>query len=82
MSKCYSRALDGIDVPVPPPSVQYYQYAQQQRQLMNSPDGDRLIEYWERQLCGELPIMELSTKVGSAPLASHTRTISLLQQTY
>jgi hypothetical protein len=57
MSKGYSRALDGVDVPLPPPAFQYHQYAQQQRQLMKSADGDRLIEYWERQLCGALSFL-------------------------
>lgn len=52
MSKSYSRELDGIDEPLLPPSMQYFQFAQQQRLLMKNPEGDRLLEYWERQLVG------------------------------
>lgn len=52
LSRYYTWQEMGVDAVLPPPEMQYTDFAQTQRQIMSSPEGDRLLEYWERQLCG------------------------------
>jgi amino acid adenylation domain-containing protein len=50
------------NTPVMPPLVwQYSDYVQEQALMLASPEGDRLWSYWQKQLAGELPVLNLPT---------------------
>ncbi|BAZ33597.1 amino acid adenylation domain-containing protein (plasmid) [Cylindrospermum sp. NIES-4074] len=44
-----------------PPAVHSYEYVHWQNTIINSPEGERLWDYWEQQLAGELPMLNLPT---------------------
>jgi amino acid adenylation domain-containing protein len=46
---------------VPPLALQYTDYAYWQAQVLDGPPGERLWEYWRRQLGGRLPVLNLPT---------------------
>jgi hypothetical protein len=46
--------------PAPLP-LQYADYVTRQEQMLNSPEGERLWTYWQKQLAGELPVVDLPT---------------------
>jgi amino acid adenylation domain-containing protein len=45
-----------------PPAMQYRDYVAWQERLLAGEDGERLRKYWEEQLKGELPVLELPTE--------------------
>ena len=44
-----------------PPLCQYTDYVREQALMLASPEGERLWSYWQKQLAGELPILNLPT---------------------
>jgi amino acid adenylation domain-containing protein len=46
---------------VEPLEVSYQDYVQWQQQMLFGPRGGRLLEYWQQQLAGELPVLNLNT---------------------
>ena len=44
-----------------PLPLQYSDYVRRQEQMLNSAEGDRLWSYWQKQLAGELPVIDLPT---------------------
>jgi amino acid adenylation domain-containing protein/non-ribosomal peptide synthase protein (TIGR01720 family) len=44
-----------------PPAVHSYEYVHWQNTIINSPEGERLWDYWQQQLAGELPMLNLPT---------------------
>jgi amino acid adenylation domain-containing protein len=57
----YSEETGGGRTKVPSPRLQYSDYVQWQADLLAGPQGDRLWNYWQHQLAGELPVLELPT---------------------
>ncbi|MCC5622120.1 condensation domain-containing protein, partial [Nostoc sp. CHAB 5715] len=50
------------NTPVMPPLVwQYTDYVREQALMLASPEGERLWNYWQKQLAGELPVLNLPT---------------------
>ncbi|MEH2169755.1 MAG: amino acid adenylation domain-containing protein [Nostoc sp.] len=50
------------NTPVMPPLVwQYTDYVREQALMLASPEGERLWSYWQKQLAGELPVLNLPT---------------------
>ncbi|HEX5885107.1 MAG TPA: AMP-binding protein, partial [Pyrinomonadaceae bacterium] len=41
--------------------LQYSDYVRRQEQMLRSPEGDRLWAYWQKQLAGDLPVIDLPT---------------------
>jgi amino acid adenylation domain-containing protein len=73
----YHSENTGHTAILPPIDSQYRDFVQWQRQMLASPVGDNLWEYWEKQLAGELPILKLPTDRPRPPIqnyhgASHT----------
>ena len=48
-------------VKLPHPSVQYADYLRWQEAMLKGPEGEALWDYWERNLEGELPFLNLPT---------------------
>lgn len=46
-------------ISLPPLLVTYDHYVRQQTDMLAGPKGDRLRAYWLKQLCGEVPVLEL-----------------------
>ncbi|HEU4321538.1 MAG TPA: MupA/Atu3671 family FMN-dependent luciferase-like monooxygenase [Roseiflexaceae bacterium] len=61
LGELYGAARDGRAPTLPPPRTTYSAAAQQQAALLAGPAGDRLWGYWQDQLVGELPILDLPT---------------------
>ncbi len=56
------RALTDPAAPaLPPPPIQYGDFAAWQRRTMDGPAAARQLDYWRRQLGGELPVLDLAT---------------------
>ncbi len=61
---------DGAD-PLPPPGeTPYEQFVAEQRQLVDSDEGARQLEYWRKVLGSELPILDLPTDRPRPPIQS------------
>ena len=65
------RALRSGAPFAPPPAVQYATFARWQARLGSGTEGERLWRYWERQLGGPLPILELPSDRPRPPLQSY-----------
>ncbi len=46
---------------VEPLEVSYQDYVHSQQQMLAGPRGAQLLEYWQQQLAGELPVLNLNT---------------------
>ncbi|MCB2262546.1 MAG: amino acid adenylation domain-containing protein [Candidatus Thiosymbion ectosymbiont of Robbea hypermnestra] len=68
-------------VSLPPLERQYSDYVRWQNDMLESDEGKRLWAYWQRQLAGELPVLDLPTDRPHPPVqtyngASHTFTLT------
>jgi amino acid adenylation domain-containing protein len=61
MTLLLAQAGDGQAI-LPPIAAQYTSYVRYQAELLKAPDGVRQCAYWERQLDGELPRLDLGDK--------------------
>jgi amino acid adenylation domain-containing protein len=55
----YEAATADRAVQLPPLVHSYAEFAQRQRELLASSEGERLSRYWRHELAGELPVLEL-----------------------
>ncbi len=56
------QALDsGIKPSLEPLKHSYVDYVRWQKDMLNSPQGEKLWNYWQKQLGGELPVLNLPT---------------------
>ena len=61
VSEIYAAALEGRPVELSPLPMQYVDYARWQRDRLECGELDAEAEYWQRQLGGRLPVLELPT---------------------
>jgi len=54
-------AGNGASDLLPPIKARYTDYVRWQSDMLSTPDGSKLWNYWEKQLAGELPILSLPT---------------------
>lgn len=57
--RLYDGTVNGRVVQLAPVTRSYAEFALQQRELLVDDEGRRLREYWQQQLAGELPVLEL-----------------------
>jgi len=57
----YPAFKTGQVVNLPPPEHSHPDYVHWQRNLIESPEGERLWNYWQQELAGELPVLNLPT---------------------
>ena len=57
----YPAELAGTPAKLPTPSRSFIDCVEWQNKMLASPEGDRLQKYWEAQLSGELPVLNLPT---------------------
>lgn len=57
----YPAEKAGAQAPLPPLDSQYTDYVRWQTEMLASAEGQRLWAYWQKQLAGQLPLLELPT---------------------
>jgi natural product biosynthesis luciferase-like monooxygenase protein len=67
----YTGERNGQAVTLPPLVWQYADYARWQEQVLTSADGDALQTFWQKQLEGELPSLNLPTDRPRPPVQSY-----------
>ena len=66
----YVAETTGVLV-LPPPTVQYVDFVNWQRELLAGSEGERLRSYWLQKLSGELPTLNLPTDKPRPPLQTY-----------
>jgi amino acid adenylation domain-containing protein len=59
LSALYQAKRAGRPLSLEPLPLQYTDYVDRQRSLLEGAEGERLWSYWERQLAGQLPVFDL-----------------------
>ena len=67
----YATEKSGQKSRLSPVQYTYGDYIQWQNNLLNSTRGEQLRMYWQKQLSGELPVLELPTDRARPPVQSH-----------
>ncbi|HVB55146.1 MAG TPA: condensation domain-containing protein [Candidatus Acidoferrales bacterium] len=57
----YPAESAGVKAPLPPLDLQYTDYVSWQAEMLASAEGERLWAYWQAQLAGDLPVLQLRT---------------------
>jgi hypothetical protein len=57
----YSAEANALPTALPPLGLQYSDYVRWQSQMLAGVEGERLWKYWQKQLAGPLPVLELPT---------------------
>jgi amino acid adenylation domain-containing protein len=55
----YTAEASGVPSTLPPLAMRHADYVAWQRDMLVSPEGERMMTYWQRQLAGPLPILDL-----------------------
>ena len=64
----YPAIRSGTQASMMPLVRSYQDYVRWQTQMLAGPEGERLWSYWQKQLAGELPVLELPTDRPRPPL--------------
>jgi amino acid adenylation domain-containing protein len=67
----YKAYSEGEPSPLPELEIQYADYAYWQRRYLRGETLDKLLEYWRKQLGGELPALKLPTDRPQPEVRSH-----------
>jgi amino acid adenylation domain-containing protein len=67
----YSAAKAGAAAALPPLDFQYADHVRWQADIRTSPEGERLWMYWQRQLAGASPVLNLATDRPRLPARSY-----------
>jgi hypothetical protein len=59
LSVLYPAEKGGTQLILPPPKLRYTDYVRWQAEMLASPEGERLWAYWQKQLAGQLPVLQL-----------------------
>ncbi|MGA9767772.1 MAG: amino acid adenylation domain-containing protein, partial [Blastocatellia bacterium] len=61
LSALYEAEINGTSIALAPLTRQYTEYVHWQAERLNSPEGERMWAYWQTQLAGDLPTLNLPT---------------------
>ena len=64
----YSAEKAGRPAALPPLNLQYTEFVRWQAEMLASPVGERLWDYWKKQLAGPLPVLALPTDRPRPPI--------------
>lgn len=67
----YSTQKAGQKASLPSVFLSYTDYVQWQTEMLASPKGEKLWNYWQQQLAGELPVLNLPTDRPRPPLQTY-----------
>ncbi|MDH6579155.1 amino acid adenylation domain-containing protein [Kitasatospora sp. MAP5-34] len=71
LTALYSAFLRGDDDPLPPLPLQYADYARRQREWMDGTEQTAQADYWQQNLAGAPPLLELPTDRPRPPEQDH-----------
>ena len=64
----YSAETAGTKAALPPPVWQYPDYIRWQGQVIGGSEGEKLWDYWQEKLAGEIPVLNLPTDRPRPPM--------------
>jgi hypothetical protein len=67
----YPAERAGAQAPLPALDSQYTDYVRWQAEMLASAEGERLWAYWQKQLAGQLPLLELPTDRPRPPVPTY-----------
>jgi Condensation domain len=67
----YPAECAGAKASLPPLEISYTDYVRWQAEMLSSPAGERLWAYWQKQLAGQLPVLDLPTDRPRPPVQTH-----------
>jgi hypothetical protein len=67
----YPAEKAGAQAPLPALDSQYTDYVRWQAEMLASAEGERLWVYWQKQLAGQLPLLELPTDRPRPPVPTY-----------
>src|SRR5262249_411527 len=68
----YAALKDDRTVKLNPVQAQYRDFVCWQEELLQGPEGERLRRYWQRQLDGNLPALDLTTDRPRPPVQTYS----------
>ncbi|MEH1850170.1 MAG: SDR family NAD(P)-dependent oxidoreductase [Nostoc sp.] len=71
MIMIYPALKSGVEPPLTPLKNSYIDYVRWQRELLTSPQGEKLWNYWQKKLAGDLPILNLPTDRPRPPIQTY-----------
>jgi hypothetical protein len=67
----YPAEKAGVKALLPALDSQYTDYVRWQAEMLAGPEGERLWAYWQKQLAGQLPLLELPTDRPRPPVPTY-----------
>ena len=67
----YPAEAAGRGATLPPIGLQYSDYVRWQSEMLAGAEGERLWAYWQKQLAGQLPVLDLPTDRPRQPIQTH-----------
>jgi hypothetical protein len=67
----YPAEKAGVQALLPALDSQYTDYVRWQAEMLAGPEGERLWAYWQKQLAGQLPLLELPTDRPRPPVPTY-----------
>jgi amino acid adenylation domain-containing protein len=71
----YAGQTLGETVALEPPTVDYADFIRRQQAMLAGPDGEQLWAYWQQQLRGDLPALNLPTDHPRPPIPTYRGTL-------
>ena len=79
----YAAEKAGVEALLPELAVQYLDYASWQAEMLEGPQGEKLWDYWRKQLAGDLTVLNLPTdrpRLQSQTFRGATQTFKLSEE--
>lgn len=71
LGELYLAETNSSQASLAPIPLQYSDYARRQAQMLSGDEGERLWQFWQKQLAGELPVLNLAADRPRPPLQTH-----------
>ena len=71
MQQLYAAEVAGRPASLPPVTRSYRGYMEKQEAMLASPEGERLWNFWQRELAGPLPVLDLPTDRPRPPVQTY-----------
>jgi hypothetical protein len=71
LGQVYAAEKSATPLSLAPLTLQYTDYVHWQTQMLQGPQGERLWRYWQQQLAGELPVLNLPTDRLRPPIQTY-----------
>lgn len=70
LSQLYTSEIEGVKADLPHLNFSYSDYIKYQHELVQSKEGEKLLDYWKNELSGELPVLNLPADRSRPPVQS------------